>query len=1049
MRRIPRGDWLEVGAVVAISAIAVFLRYYQIGQVPPGLNSDEAVGAVGAAETLRSGLRLYYAGQGGGGALGFYIAALAFALFGASVETLRGTTAFAGVVSVVGSYFVTRELFRPGGPPDSQKPDLTAFTGRVLAGVTALLLAVSLWHAQSSRVAFAAIGVPFLQVPGNYFLWRGMHTGRRVPFVVSGVFLAACMYIYMSGSFAPLVYLLFFLLQWGIAGMSRRFGEPGAGAIHPGPLAQARAGELPLLKRHFRNLVVCALVAFVLVLPLLYFYLSAPELATQRAQQALFTNPRINQGDLWGTLWRSVRGNLAAFGFSASWLSGQPPANLIWPVAVAGLFLLGCAVSLWRAGRGRPAYLFTLVSWAVMIVPSILSPDMIPHTLRAVGAAPAAYTLAAIGALALTQGTGRLAGYIWRRSVASVRGGRGVNETLPQPTALHYGAPALVGGLLALAVAHPLYASWYEYMVVWPRTNDARAAYHQYAVSLAHQMSHENNPQATFLLPRDTAAGDVNPNYTVMFLYHGQAGYAWIVDDETSLEGDLNQAVAGRQVVHVVRWKTSKHTGADPKDIIPYYLEKHGHHVQTRRFEDFDIETYQLDQPGPDLRDPPLTPASLDFGGVVRLTGYVFGDASGTGPVDAAGVPAGQLVWVRLRLQLLQTAQENLKAAIIIADPAGHPAGQVDKLVLNNILHQGTSTWAAGSQADVYFLVPVAPASPPGDYRLGVAVYGASNQVRLAPATDLSAGGVIKPLVRLAPLGRLVVRPDVTPPAGGQLGLTGQLDLPVAPGLTLMGYAAGQPTLRPGQQAALALVWRADARPEADYRAGLWAVQDGGGLPQPDGGWQLSAWLPLAGMDYPSSRWAAGQLVRGWFDVRLPPDIAGGTYQLRLRLGKTVEQSVTDISLGTLRVEGWPRRFDVPAMQVSRPANFGDQLELLGYDLILPGQAGPDLQVVLYWRALRQPARDYTTFVHILNGSGQLATQQDHVPGGGAFPTGAWLPGEVIADRFSLLLPAGKGLDPATAQLELGVYDPATGDRLPVLDAAGQGVDNRVLVSGR
>jgi hypothetical protein len=56
--------------------------------------------------------------------------------------------------------------------------------------------------------------VPFLQLPGNYFLWRGLNTGRRIHFVISGVFLALLMYIYLSGSFAPFVYLFFFLLQW-------------------------------------------------------------------------------------------------------------------------------------------------------------------------------------------------------------------------------------------------------------------------------------------------------------------------------------------------------------------------------------------------------------------------------------------------------------------------------------------------------------------------------------------------------------------------------------------------------------------------------------------------------------------------------------------------------------------------------------------------------------------------------------------------------------------------------------------------------------------
>ena len=184
-----------------IIGLAVFLRYYLIGQVPPGLNSDEAVGAIGAVETLRSGPQLYYAGQGGGGSLGFYIAAIGFALFGPSVASLRGTAAFAGMVSVVVTYFATREMFRPAAGMSR---------ARSLALLSTLGLAISLWHVQSSRIAFAAIGVPLLQVPGNYFLWRGLNTGRRIHFVVSGVLLASLMYIYLSGSFAPFVYLVFF-----------------------------------------------------------------------------------------------------------------------------------------------------------------------------------------------------------------------------------------------------------------------------------------------------------------------------------------------------------------------------------------------------------------------------------------------------------------------------------------------------------------------------------------------------------------------------------------------------------------------------------------------------------------------------------------------------------------------------------------------------------------------------------------------------------------------------------------------------------------------
>lgn len=1009
--------WLEVAAVVVIAALAVFLRYYQIEQVPPGLNSDEAVGAMGALETLRSGLRLYYAGQGGGGALGFYIVALAFALFGPSVATLRGTAAFAGVVSVIATYFLTRRMFRPWPRPDArQSADWKA--ARRLALVATLGLATALWHVQSSRVAFAAIGVPFLYVPGSYFLWRGLHTGRRIHFVISGILLAAVMNIYMSGLFVPLSYLIFFLLQW---------------------LLNAREPGGPLLKTHLRNLMLCVGVAFVLCLPMLYFFVSAPELATARAQQALFTNPNINQGDPWGTLWRGLWGNLAGFGLSLSWLWGEAPTNLIWPAPVAWLFLVGLAVSLRRARH--PAYLFTLVSWAVMIIPSILSPDLIPHGLRAAGAAPAAYILVAIGALAVVHAAQRLVGYALART-GQAAAGRGLTPArLALQRILPLGVTIDVSVILVLAVAGPLYDSYYHYMAIWPDTDEAQAIYHVYAVRLADQMSQESDPQAVFLLPRDTAAGDVNPNYTVMFLYRGQAGYAWVVDNEDSLETTLKQALAGRQQVHVVHWKVSKHTGADPKEIIRYYLEKHGRFIQTRKFQDFDIATYRLDRPDADLSEPPLTDAAVRFGDAIELVGYALGDASGSGPPDRARVPAGDLAWVRLRFRLLQPGPEDLKASVIVADANGHVVGQIDKLLLNNIWHRGTSRWQAGGQEDAYFLVPVAPASPPGDYRVGVAVYGAESRVRLPVTADLAAGGRYPQLARVTLLGQLAVERDKQTLAPEELGIARKIDRLVAPGLRLVGYTLGHEMLRPGQQTSVMLVWQADVQPATDYRARLAAGRAGRA-------WPLSDWWPLAGIDYPSSRWQAGQLVRAWFDLRLPADLTSADdYQLQLQITDGAGATVSDSALGRLVVSGWPRRFEPPSMQNVLTANLGNQVELLGYDLSLPGQTSPNLEMTLYWRALAEMSINYTSFVHILDASEQIAAQLDHVPGDGAFPTSGWLPGEVIADHFSIPVPADRGLTPESAQLELGMYDPATMLRLPVLDAAGQVVDTRILVS--
>ncbi len=1001
-------SWWEAIALFLIIAFAAFLRYYKIDEIPPGFNSDEAVGAVGAMETLRSGIRLYYEGQGGGGALGFYIVALAFALFGPSIATIRGTAAFAGMVSLVATYFFVREAFRTEDRTAGRAGN-PVVSASLLALMTTLAMATSSWHFQSSRVAFAAIGVPFLQVPAFFFLWRGLNSGRTRHFIFSGIFLALVAFIYMSGAFVPLVFLGFFGLEYGIRSLERRLGSL--------PALRAQA---PLLRMHFRNVLLCAAVAFVCVLPVLYLYVSAPDLAFHRAQQALFTNPRINQGDPWGTLWRSWWGNLAAFGLSATWLTGQAPNNLLMPIPLTWLFLIGLAMSIWRIRR--PIYLFILLSWFLMLIPSILSPDSIPHSGRALGSAIGAYTLVAVGMLAVAALVHRLLCFAVSRFTRW--------SEVCWGSVGRIGVTGVVLGGIWLGTAPILYAGYGYYFNEWPRTNDAQAAFHLYAVQLAAEMSRETNPRAVFLLPRDTAAGDVNPNYTVIFLYNGPAGYAWVIDDERTIEPTLNAALAGRDTAHVVRWKASKHTGADPKEIIRYYLEKRGRYVGTRRFKFFDFETYQLEPSNPST-DERLWPSDLVFGDVLQVTGYAYGDASGIGPVRGTAVPAGDLMWARLRVRLLREVTDDLKLSVLVSDRAGHVVGQIDKLLFNNILHQGTSHWSPGTETDMYFLVPILPATAPGRYQVAVAAYRASDQVRLIVASS-------EEQAHTAHLGALTVQPGIVAPDLDALRLTRRLQHEVLPGLVLLGFSGPQEGLRPGAHITWALVWQARERLAHDYQARLWLLgPEGRGQP-------IGAAAPLAGADFPTSQWNRDEIVRGWFDGQIPRDAASGVHRLVVRIRDGDGRPVAEGELGDVSIAGWERRFEVPAMQRSVEANFADRMELLGYDLQLPDAAHALPEVVLYWRALSPMEVSYTTFVHVLDRERRIIAQVDHVPGDGAFPTTGWLPGEVITDRF--VISAAPDQLASAYQLEVGVYNLDTMERLPVHDRAGVVQDTHVLL---
>ena len=120
-------------------------------------------------------------------------------------------------------------------------------------------------------------------------------------------------------------------------------------------------------------------------------------------------------------------------------------------------------------------------------------------------------------------------------------------------------------------------------------------------------------------------------------------------------------------------------------------------------------------------------------------------------------------------------------------------------------------------------------------------------------------------------------------------------------------------------------------------------------------------------------------------------------------------------------------------------ANFGSQIELLGYDTARqPGS----LAVTLHWRVLQPPAEDYSVFVHLLDAEGQIVAQHDGQPQNGAYPTSVWDLGEVIADEHALDLPAK--LPAGRYQLRVGWYLPGTGDRLPVV-GGGDSVELHVL----
>jgi hypothetical protein len=137
------------------------------------------------------------------------------------------------------------------------------------------------------------------------------------------------------------------------------------------------------------------------------------------------------------------------------------------------------------------------------------------------------------------------------------------------------------------------------------------------------------------------------------------------------------------------------------------------------------------------------------------------------------------------------------------------------------------------------------------------------------------------------------------------------------------------------------------------------------------------------------------------------------------------------------------RHTSPPPIQYSQQAVLGQWIRFLGYDLRHPFyEPGGQVYLTLYWQALDRVDKDYTVFTHLLDSEGRLRAQKDNPPVNGLLPTSAWEVGEIIQDRY--IIPLDPDLLPGEYQLEIGMYQLETGQRLPIVNDEGQVMDGRV-----
>jgi hypothetical protein len=124
-------------------------------------------------------------------------------------------------------------------------------------------------------------------------------------------------------------------------------------------------------------------------------------------------------------------------------------------------------------------------------------------------------------------------------------------------------------------------------------------------------------------------------------------------------------------------------------------------------------------------------------------------------------------------------------------------------------------------------------------------------------------------------------------------------------------------------------------------------------------------------------------------------------------------------------------------------AQFGEVTKLSGYTLS-DRQVTADkvLSVYLYWQSLEETDVAYRAFVHL--GENPVWGQHDDDPAC-RLPTSVWRTGQTTVGQFRVT-PSPEA-PPGDYPLVIGLYDPTTGERLPILDPHGQPIGDSLILT--
>jgi uncharacterized membrane protein len=539
----------------------------------------------------------------------------------------------------------------------------------------------------------------------------------------------------------------------------------------------------------------------------------------------------------------------------------------------------------------------------------------------------------------------------------------------------------------------------------------------------------DDNRAAVTYIDQRAQPGDIvvlmmNAYQAYVYYSNGSVPYVGLQPggDVQSAATSLNAIARGHKRIWLLEWNPewADPTGYVRQSLAAAYREE----PISQPFWGLQLKLYLVDPNYTfSVRTTPSVPAAADYGNRLQLLGY---------DLPQKQVVAGTKQPMTFYWKALQNLPNDYIVSIRLTDGQFYWWRADDRPAAFNY---PTMYWPVNQVVTGQRTLEIPPGTPPGVYHLEVGVYpqGGSD-------LDVLRDGQV-PAGTAADVGTIVVARPSIPVDVTKLSVPQRDDVTYGGDLRLVGQAPIAPRASPGGTVDVTLWWQALRSALPDDRVHL--VLASGSYNR-----VIADEAPVGGR-YPTSGWAKDEIVTDRHRVIIPADAPAGPVQLRLEVWPAGGTSVlgSPLVLGTTTILDQKRQLSPPSnVPVVVNWRVGSFAQVVGYGISQASvRPGDHLQLTVYWHALGNSGdTSYTVFAHLLDQQSLVKAQQDHPPGQGEDPTTGWLAGEYVVDRYELDLPASQA--PGPLQIEIGMYNPQTGARLPVLDASGNPAGDRIIL---